>query len=146
MSTTATPQTPRPAKAYRGMAMEGFIARWYARNTARDRKRHTEAADLVAARLSPGASVLEVAPGPGYTAIELAKRGDFQVVGLDISESFVRMAAEHAAQEGVAATFRQGNASAMPFEADSFDFVFCQAAFKNFSDPVGALCEMHRVL
>src|SRR5262249_33479873 len=126
MSTTATPQTPRPGKAYRGMAMEGFIARWYAKNTARDVKRFRAAADLVAAQLAPGGMVLEVAPGPGYTAIELAKRGDFQVVGLDISESFVRMAAENAAKAGVSVTFRQGNASAMPFDANSFDFIFCQ--------------------
>ena len=27
-----------------------------------------------------------------------------------------------------------------------FDFVVCRAAFKNFSDPIGALREMHRVL
>ena len=34
----------------------------------------------------------------------------------------------------------------MPFADDSFDFVVCRAAFKNFSDPVGALDEIHRVL
>ena len=42
--------------------------------------------------------------------------------------------------------FRLGDAAAMPFDPDSFDFVFCQAAFKNFSEPVRALAEMHRVL
>jgi len=34
--------------------------------------------------------------------------------------------------------------NALPDE--SFDFVVCRAAFKNFSDPVGALNEIHRVL
>jgi ubiquinone/menaquinone biosynthesis C-methylase UbiE len=34
----------------------------------------------------------------------------------------------------------------MPFDGESFDFIICCAAFKNFSDPVGALEEMHRVL
>ena len=34
----------------------------------------------------------------------------------------------------------------MPFTAESFDFVICMAAFKNFTDPLGALNEMHRVL
>jgi ubiquinone/menaquinone biosynthesis C-methylase UbiE len=34
----------------------------------------------------------------------------------------------------------------MPFPDESFDFVVCRAAFKNFSDPVGALNEIHRVL
>jgi ubiquinone/menaquinone biosynthesis C-methylase UbiE len=34
----------------------------------------------------------------------------------------------------------------MPFPPNSFDFIVCQAAFKNFSEPVQALREMHRVL
>ena len=34
----------------------------------------------------------------------------------------------------------------MPFPDASFDFVVCAAAFKNFSDPLGALNEIHRVL
>lgn len=34
----------------------------------------------------------------------------------------------------------------MPFSEESFDFVYCSAAFKNFSEPVKALDEMHRVL
>lgn len=34
----------------------------------------------------------------------------------------------------------------MPFEANQFDFLFCRAAFKNFSEPVRALQEMCRVL
>lgn len=34
----------------------------------------------------------------------------------------------------------------MPFPDASFDFAVCMAAFKNFTDPVGALDEIHRVL
>ncbi len=34
----------------------------------------------------------------------------------------------------------------MPFAAHEFDFIVCRAAFKNFSQPVRALDEMHRVL
>ena len=34
----------------------------------------------------------------------------------------------------------------MPFEDKTFDFTFCQAAFKNFSKPVKAIAEMYRVL
>jgi ubiquinone/menaquinone biosynthesis C-methylase UbiE len=135
----------RPKKAYKGLAMEGFIARWYA-NSTKSRGDHKESALLAAAQLAAGASVLEVAPGPGYLAIELAKLGDFRVVGLDISQSFVEIARQNAKDAGVAVTFHQGNASSMPFEADSFDFIVCKAAFKNFAEPVEALNEMHRVL
>src|SRR5262245_52677038 len=125
--------------------MEGFIARWYARNT-RSRGDHKESAELVAAQLAAGARVLEVAPGPGYLAIELAKLGDFRVVGLDISQSFVEIARQNAKDAGVAVVFEQGNASSMPFDANSFDLIICKAAFKNFAAPVEALNEMHRVL
>ena len=34
----------------------------------------------------------------------------------------------------------------MPFKSDSFDFLLCRAAFKNFTEPQCALREMHRVL
>jgi ubiquinone/menaquinone biosynthesis C-methylase UbiE len=125
--------------------MEGAIATWYARNTARDMARFTEVARLVAGRVRPGGAVLEVAPGPGYLSIEIARRG-YEVTALDISRSFVRIAGENAAREGVAVSVRLGNAAAMPFAAESFDFVVCTAAFKNFSEPIAAINEMHRVL
>jgi ubiquinone/menaquinone biosynthesis C-methylase UbiE len=34
----------------------------------------------------------------------------------------------------------------MPYPSESFDYVVCQAAFKNFPDPVAALDEIQRVL
>ena len=137
---------PRPKKAYRGLGMEGFVARWYARNTGRHKESYQRSAEIVAGRVAEGGSVLEVAAGPGYLAIELAKLGNYRVVGLDISRSFVEMARENAKDAGVAVTFEQGNASDMPFGPDSFDFIVCRAAFKNFAEPVEALNEMHRVL
>jgi ubiquinone/menaquinone biosynthesis C-methylase UbiE len=126
--------------------MEGIIATWYARNTANDVRGTRKSASSVADRLKPGARVLEVAPGPGYLAIEISKMGDYRVSGLDISHSFVRIAAENARKAGVSVDFRHGDAAHMPFPDESFDFVVCRAAFKNFSDPVGALNEFHRVL
>jgi len=56
------------------------------------------------------------------------------------------MARENAARSRVEVDFQEGDAAAMPFAAEAFDFIVCRAAFKNFSDPVGALREMHRVL
>jgi len=133
-------------KPYRGLGMEGAIATWYAKNTGRDLTRFIKVANAVVAQAAPGGRVLEIAPGPGFCAIEIARTGKYDVTGLDISESFVRIARDNAAAAGVAVDFRHGNASAMPFPDASFDFVVCSAAFKNFSDPVGALDEIHRVL
>jgi ubiquinone/menaquinone biosynthesis C-methylase UbiE len=133
-------------KGYRGMGMKGALAHWYAATTRKSMPRFERLALRVAGEISPGASVLEVAPGPGYFAIELAKIGDYRVTGLDISETFVGIARKNAARAGVRADFRLGNASHMPFEADQFDYVVCCAAFKNFSEPLAALQEMYRVL
>jgi ubiquinone/menaquinone biosynthesis C-methylase UbiE len=134
------------AKAYKGMGMEGGVARWYDKTTRKDLPEFKALARRVAQSLPPGAKVLEVAPGPGFFAIELAKIGRYEITGLDISKSFVEIARRNAQQEQVQVDFRQGNASAMPFPEGSFDFLLCRAAFKNFSDPVGALREMYRVL
>jgi ubiquinone/menaquinone biosynthesis C-methylase UbiE len=56
------------------------------------------------------------------------------------------MATANALQAGVSVEFHQGDAALMPFANDTFDFVICRAAFKNFAQPVRALDEMHRVL
>jgi ubiquinone/menaquinone biosynthesis C-methylase UbiE len=134
------------ARTRKDSGMEGWVARWYARTRHNDMQDFRREADKVAARLSPGAEVLEVAPGPGYFSIELAKRGRFHVSGLDISHTFVEMARAAAEEAAVKVDFRQGNAADLPFADGSFDFVYCSAAFKNFADPVGAINEMYRVL
>jgi ubiquinone/menaquinone biosynthesis C-methylase UbiE len=127
------------------MAMEGPIARWYTKIRQSDAELEPVVRQ-VAELLPAGGRILEVAPGPGYLAIELARRGEYQVVGLDISASFVEIASAKARQAGVAAEFHQGDAAHMPFGADTFDFLVCRAAFKNFTQPVQAIREMHRVL
>ena len=67
------------AKAYKGMAMEGPIARWYTKNT-RNGRGFDELAARIRSLVPAGGSVLEVAPGPGYLAIELAKPTRWQPV------------------------------------------------------------------
>jgi len=133
-------------KGYKGLPMEGFIATWYAKNTKKDLGEFRQLATVVAAQIAAGSRILEIAPGPGYLAIELAKLGTYTIVGLDISASFVRIATQNAQQAGVNIEFRRGDAAAMPFDAASFDFILCRAAFKNFTEPLKALHEMHRVL
>jgi ubiquinone/menaquinone biosynthesis C-methylase UbiE len=132
-------------KAYKGMGMEGSTARWYDRTTRKDMPEFKALAVRIAGTLSPSAQVLEVAPGPGFLSIELARRG-LQVRAVDISKTFVEIARRNAAEEGVSPRFELGNASALPVEDASVDFVVCRAAFKNFTEPVKALAEMRRVL
>lgn len=128
--------------------MEGAVARWYARQrgSAKQIAAYRKQASQLTCGLPGGARVLEVAPGPGYLAIEMARLGRFHVTGLDISRTFVEIASKNARAGAVNAEFRRGDATKMPFEADSFDLIVCQAAFKNFAQPAIALEEMYRVL
>ena len=140
MTTLAMP------KPHGDRGMEGMVAKWYAANTAEVMNEYVELAQRIAGQVPEHSSVLEVAPGPGYFCIELARRGSYAISGLDISQTFVKMAAKKAAEAGVRVNFTQGSASNMPFPRDSFDFLLCRAAFKNFAKPVSALQEMCRVL
>src|SRR5580658_1132661 len=119
-------------KPYRGISMEGGLATWYAKMTRKDLNEFERLARELAQDLPAGARVLEIAPGPGFLSVALAKLGPFKITGLDISQSFVRMASEHAKREGVAARFIHGSASDIPLEDGIFDLIVCRAAFKNF--------------
>jgi ubiquinone/menaquinone biosynthesis C-methylase UbiE len=100
--------------------MNGFVAKWYARNTLRSIDEYRHDARRVAQRLAPGSRVLGIAPGPGYQAIELAKLGAFTITGVDISEDFVRIASENARAAGVNVKFPHGNAANLPCAAERF--------------------------
>ena len=128
--------------------MEGGAARRYARQRGTEGQLaecRREAARLTAG-LAEGVRVLEVAPGPGYLSLEMARSGRLQVTGLDISRTMVEIATAKAREQGVPVEFRQGDVSGMPFAGQSFDLVVTQAAFKNFRRPLAALEEVHRVL
>ena len=134
------------AKPYKGMGMEGLTAKWYANLTSKSMNEFNALARRVADEVPHGGRVLEVAPGPGYFAIELAKLRKHHVSGVDISRTFCDIARRNAEQARVNIDFRLGNAAELPFPDRSFDFILCRAAFKNFAEPVKALQEMYRVL
>lgn len=145
MSNTSSTSIAMP-KPHRDRGIEGRMATWYAATTAKSMRDFQELAQRIAREVPAGASVLEVAPGPGYLSIELAKLGPFRVTGLDLSRDMVKIARAKAEEAGVNVDFQQGNSSNLPFPAGTFDFLVCRAAFKNFAQPVRALQEMHRVL
>lgn len=143
-----TTRRDRPTKPYVGLPMEGGTARRYAnqRSSGAQLASFQRQARELTAGLPDGAAILEVAPGPGYLAIEMARDGRFHVAGLDVSQTFVELAGGKARESGVTVEFHLGDVAEMPFPSDSFDLVVTQAAFKNFSRPAQALGEMHRVL
>ena len=85
--------------------------------------------------LAPGMRVLDVGCGPGRHALELARRG-IEVVGIDISQTFIDLAAQAADSEGLAAlaSFHRHDARQIPQlegTREAFDAVIClcQGAF-----------------
>lgn len=79
--------------------------------------------------LTPDATVLDVGCGPGRHALELASRG-FRVTGVDISQRFVDLGREAAAERGLEVTFERRDARGLGHDSE-FDAVIslCQGAF-----------------
>jgi 2-polyprenyl-3-methyl-5-hydroxy-6-metoxy-1,4-benzoquinol methylase len=82
---------PTPPQTRKDIGMEGVVAKWYAANTGKTLEEFTKLARLVRSQIPPG-RVLDVAAGPGYFSIELAKLGEYSIAGLDISRTFVEFA------------------------------------------------------
>ncbi len=79
--------------------------------------------------LEPGSRVLDVGCGPGRHSLALAGRG-VDVVGVDISETFVTLASVTALDRGLDLEFSVADARELEFEAE-FDAAIslCQGAF-----------------
>ena len=69
-----------------------------------------------------GLDVLDVACGTGNTAIPAAREGA-NVIGVDIATNLLEQARARAANEGLKAEFREGDAEALPFGVAEFDVV-----------------------
>ena len=71
-----------------------------------------------------------------------------EVVGVDLAPTMLEIARAHAAASPAAArvTFKQGDATALPFPDASFDAVISSGSIKQWPDAVKGLSEIHRVL
>lgn len=100
------------------------------------------------AGLKPGMKILDVGCGIGGPARTLAADFDCQVVGLDITESYVQAADMLTEKVGLgeSVTFKVGNALDLEFDAETFDVVWSQNAIMNIEDKSQLFQELHRVL
>lgn len=108
---------------------------------------HGEAA-LAAHPPPPGGKVLDVGCGFGDTTQRLAGLvgSEGEAVGVDVSEPFVDLAREEAAEAGVAnARFLVGDVQTTSFE-ESFDYAFSRMGIMFFASPVQALRNVRQAL
>jgi len=125
--------------------IEGYFAEKYDKFAkATLIEEYKEMAGLVIQRLKSG-KILEVGPGPGYLSIEIAKMGNYQITGLDISETMIEIAKRNVQEAGVKVEFRLGNAASMPFQDNTFDFVISSGSLHHWKEPVKVFNEVYRV-
>ncbi|MCM6774828.1 methyltransferase domain-containing protein [Nocardia sp. CDC159] len=97
-------------------------------------------------RLRPGATVLDVACGPGNFTHYLSERLDDDgfAIGLDFSAPMLRRA--RADNSGPRVGYVRGDARRLPFADGRFDAVCCFGALYLIPDPLDAAREMIRML
>jgi demethylmenaquinone methyltransferase/2-methoxy-6-polyprenyl-1,4-benzoquinol methylase len=105
-------------------------------------------AAAAAADVSAGGRALDVCTGTGDLALMLADRVTplGEVVGVDFAEEMLERAREKAAARGARATFRAGDALALPFEDSAFDAAAVAFGARNWDDLDAGLAEMARVV
>lgn len=98
--------------------------------------------------LQPNFHVLDVGSGIGGPSRYLASKFGCHVTGLDLVEEYCRVADSLAKRVKLdnLLTYRQGDATQMPFDDGTFDVVWTQHASMNIADKKRLYSEMHRVL
>jgi ubiquinone/menaquinone biosynthesis C-methylase UbiE len=93
--------------------------------------------------------VLEIGPGPGGLAVELARRAaSMRLTGVDIDPAMVDRAALRARREGLDGrlAFVVGDVAALPFPDASFDLVTSSFSVHHWPDAATGFAEIRRVL
>lgn len=101
-----------------------------------------------AAGLDAAKHVLDVGSGVGGTSRCLAKEFGCRVTGIDLTDEYCRAAVMLSAKTGLAhlVDYRQGDATKLPFDDQTFDVVWTEHVAMNIPDKTRLYKEMHRVL
>lgn len=107
--------------------------------------RHWRRVAAVAAEPA-GATVLDVASGPGEVALELLRQGAREVVAADLSLGMLREGVRrHRDARRLGLRFVAADALSLPLADDSVDAVTISFGLRNVADPPAALAEFARV-
>ncbi|MEQ1741575.1 MAG: methyltransferase domain-containing protein [Candidatus Nitrotoga sp.] len=122
-----------------------MVADGYAETTMRMLAHYAEEA-IAACKLKRGASILDVACGPGTLALMVAREAgvvhgiDFSVAMLDIFRQHV----ERAGHQNI--IIRHGDAQALPYPDETFDAAFSMFGLMFFPDRGKGFAEIYRTL
>jgi demethylmenaquinone methyltransferase / 2-methoxy-6-polyprenyl-1,4-benzoquinol methylase len=92
--------------------------------------------------------ILDVATGTAGVAIELARRTEAEIVGVDLSEAMLGRGRERVAAAGLTPriTLEAGRAESLRFDNESFDAVSFTYLLRYVADPDTTMRELARVL
>src|SRR3954471_13836998 len=98
--------------------------------------------------VQPLDTVLDVATGTAAVALELARRKDCYVVGVDQSAEMLEVGRQQVRLAGATEKIRleQGDARALPFDEGTFDGLTFTYLLRYVADPAATLRELARVV
>lgn len=101
-----------------------------------------------ALQAAPGRLVVDVASGPGTSALQVARDTGCDVIGVDLARANVAAATQAAAKARLSGRVRfiHGDAEALPLEEGVADGVLCECALCTFPDKPIAARQFTRVL
>ena len=91
---------------------------------------------------------IDIGCGPGHLDVELAKRSEFEIIGLDIEPKMGPLFEERMREAGLSerVSFVEGDAQELPFADDSADVIFSRGTLIFIPDLAKCLREIDRVL
>jgi SAM-dependent methyltransferase len=98
--------------------------------------------DAAEFRKHAGERVLEIGCGTGADLLQFAKHGAI-AVGIDVTAKHVEMARERV---GVLAEVHQGDMRQLPFQDESFDYVYSHGVLHHSDEPQRVIRELFRIL
>ncbi|MEK7214241.1 MAG: methyltransferase domain-containing protein, partial [Chloroflexota bacterium] len=95
-----------------------------------------------------GARVLDIASGPGTSAVMLSQRFRWKMTGVDLSAGACRRARAAGREGGTGrrTEFVQADSGRLPFVESSFDAAVCECSYCTFPDKALVAREIARVL
>jgi len=139
---------PEEVKSCCASAYSSAAARWLLGESF-----HPGGAELTsrlgrALHVGSGSLVVDVASGPGTSAVQIARETGCDVVGVDLAAESVAAAARAAEKAGLSTRVRfiQGDAEALPLADEAADGALCECALCTFPDKATAAREFARVL